>query len=134
MNRFLSAVVLFSMIGCGTEQPAGPDGTGTVVTEDLVVGTGPTAANGNTVTVHYIGRLTNGTVFDDSNARNQPLVFRIGGGLYLAAFEQGIVGMRVGGRRRLTIPPGLAYGAAGNPPAIPGNATLVFEVELLAVQ
>jgi peptidylprolyl isomerase/FKBP-type peptidyl-prolyl cis-trans isomerase FkpA len=134
VNRFLSAVVLFSMIGCGSETPEGPDGTGTVVSEDLVVGTGPTAANGNIATVHYVGRLTNGTVFDDSNARNQPLVFRIGGGQYLAAFEQGIVGMRVGGKRRLTIPPGLAYGAAGSPPAIPPNATLVFEVDLVALQ
>ena len=134
MNRFLSAVVLFSMIWCGTEEPTGPDGTGTVVTEDLVVGTGATAAVGSAVTVMYVGRLTNGTVFDDSNARNQPLVFRIGGGLYLAAFEQGVVGMRVGGRRRLTIPPGLAYGAEGRPPAIPPNATLVFEVDLLTLQ
>jgi FKBP-type peptidyl-prolyl cis-trans isomerase len=126
-------VVLFSMIGCGSETPAGPDGTGTITTQDLVVGTGATAANGNTVSVFYTGRLTNGTVFD-SNVGGQPLIFRLGAGQYIAGFEQGIVGMRVGGQRRITIPPGLAYGAAGAPPAIPGNATVIFDVELTAVQ
>lgn len=134
MNRFLSAVVLFSMIGCGSDEPAGPSGSGTLQTEDLVVGTGATAANGSTVTVLYVGRLTNGTVFDDAFARNQPIQFRIGANQVIPGFEQGIVGMRVGGRRRITIPPDLAYGSQGRPPAIPPNATLVFEVELTAVQ
>jgi FKBP-type peptidyl-prolyl cis-trans isomerase len=133
VNRFLSAVVVFSMIGCASEEPAGP--TGTVQTEEIVVGTGPVAASGNTVTVHYIGRLQNGTVFDDSYARNQPYSFRIGANppQVIAGFEQGVVGMRVGGRRRLTIPPDLAYGNTGRQ-GIPPNSTLVFEVELLAVQ
>jgi len=91
-------------------------------------------ANGSTVTVLYVGRLTNGTVFDDAFARNQPIQFRIGANQVIPGFEQGIVGMRVGGRRRITIPPDLAYGSQGRPPAIPPNATLVFEVELTAVQ
>lgn len=130
MNRFLSAVVVFSMIGCAADQPTGPS---SVQTEDLVVGTGAAAANGNTVTVNYIGRLQDGSVFDDSYARGQPIAFRIGAGQVIPGFEQGIVGMRVGGKRRLTIPPALAYGSSGNGP-IPPNATIVFEVELMAVQ
>jgi FKBP-type peptidyl-prolyl cis-trans isomerase FkpA len=133
VNRFLSAVVLFSMIGCGSEDPAAPSGGGTLQTEDLVVGTGATAANGNTVTVHYTGRFTNGTVFD-SSIGGQPYTFRLGANppQVIAGFEQGIVGMRVGGRRRLTIPPNLAYGSQGRQ-GIPPNSTLVFDVELLAV-
>jgi FKBP-type peptidyl-prolyl cis-trans isomerase len=130
VNRFLSAVVVFSMIGCTAESPSGPS---SVQTEDLIVGTGATAAVGNTVTVHYIGRLQSGAVFDDSFARQQPIAFRIGAGQVIPGFEQGIVGMRVGGRRRMTIPPSLAYGSSGQG-VIPPNATIVFEVELLAVQ
>lgn len=130
MNRFLSAVVVFSMIGCAADSPTGPS---SVQTEDLVVGTGAVAANGNTVTVNYIGRLQNGAVFDDSYARNQPIAFRIGVGQVIRGFELGIVGMRVGGKRRITIPPELAYGSSGNGP-VPPNATIVFDVELLAVQ
>jgi FKBP-type peptidyl-prolyl cis-trans isomerase len=130
VNRFLSAVVVFSMIGCAAEGPTGPS---SVQTEDLVVGTGAAAASGNTVTVNYIGRLQDGRVFDDSYVRGQPIAFRIGAGQVIPGFEQGIVGMRVGGKRRLTIPPELAYGSSGNGP-IPPNATIVFEVELMAVQ
>ena len=132
MNRFLSAVMLFGMIGCGSSSdPAAP--TATVQTEDLVVGTGPVAANGNTVTVHYIGKLQSGTVFEDSHVNNAPISFRLGAGQVIPGFEQGIVGMRVGGTRRITIPPELAYGSQGQGP-IPPNATIVFDVELLAVQ
>jgi FKBP-type peptidyl-prolyl cis-trans isomerase len=133
LNRFLSAVVLFSMIGCGSSDPAGPSGDGTLQTEDLVVGTGPTAANGSVVTVHYVGRLTNGTIFDNSRTRGTPYTFQIGANQVIPGFEQGIIGMRVGGQRRITIPPNLAYGSQGNGP-IPPNATILFEVELLAVQ
>jgi len=108
-----------------------PDGT--LVIEDLVIGTGATAAVDNTVSVHYVGMLTNGTVFDSSYDRGTPLPpFRLGAGQVIAGFEQGIVGMRVGGKRRLTIPPSLGYGnqAVGQ---IPPNSTLVFEVELLEI-
>jgi FKBP-type peptidyl-prolyl cis-trans isomerase len=130
VNRFLSALVVFSMIGCAADSPTGPS---TVQTEDLVVGTGAVAANGSIVTVNYIGRLQSGAVFDDSYARGQPIAFRIGAAQVIPGFEQGIVGMRVGGKRRVTIPPQLAYGSSGNGP-IPPNATIVFEVELMAVQ
>lgn len=132
MNRFLSAVVLLSMIGCGSNDPAGPSGSGSLQTEDTVVGTGAVAANGDTVTVNYVGKLQNGTVFDDSYARNQPSTFQIGAGQVIPGFEQGILGMRVGGKRRLTIPPNLAYGSDGRGP-IPPNATIVFDVELMAI-
>ena len=131
MNRFLSAVVLFSMIGCGSDEPTGP--TPMVQTQDLVVGTGPVAANGNTVTVHYIGKLQNGTVFEDSHTNNAPITFRLGANQVIPGFDQGIVGMRVGGTRRITIPPELAYGSQGQGP-IPPNSTIVFDVELLVVQ
>ena len=135
MNRFLSAVVLFSMIGCATENPTEPEVTGTLEIQDTQVGTGATAANGNTVTVNYIGMFTNGTVFDNSYVTGQPVTFRIGANpaQVIAGFEQGVVGMRVGGKRRLRVPPNLAYGSAGRGP-IPPNATLVFDVELMAVQ
>lgn len=102
-------------------------------TEDLVVGTGAVAESGKTIKVHYTGTLTDGTKFDSSRDRNEPFQFTLGSGQVIRGWDQGIAGMKVGGRRKLTIPPSLAYGAAGAPPAIPPNATLVFDVELLAV-
>jgi peptidylprolyl isomerase len=96
------------------------------------VGTGATAVSGDTVTVHYIGTFTNGTKFDSSYDINRPLTFRLGSGQVIAGFDQGVTGMRVGGKRRLTIPPSLAYGSQGQG-AIPPNTTLVFEVDLLSI-
>ena len=98
--------------------------------EDEVVGTGAEAKKGDTVTVDYTGWLTNGTKFDSSKDRNQPFVFSLGAGQVIAGWDQGVVGMKVGGKRKLTIPPELGYGAQGAGGAIPPNATLVFEVEL----
>lgn len=102
--------------------------------EDLVVGTGAEAKTGNTVSVHYTGWLTDGTKFDSSVDRGQPFQFTIGQGRVIRGWDEGVPGMKVGGKRKLTIPPDMGYGANGSPPVIPPNATLVFEVELLGVQ
>ena len=102
--------------------------------EDLQVGTGAEAASGNTVDVHYTGWLTDGSKFDSSLDRGQPFSFRLGARQVIAGWDQGVVGMRVGGKRKLTIPSDLAYGDRGFGSVIPGGATLVFDVELLAVR
>jgi FKBP-type peptidyl-prolyl cis-trans isomerase len=103
---------------------------------DRTVGTGATAAAGQLVAVHYSGCLTTGVKFDENNDADTPLPFRVGANplQVIAGFDEGIRGMKVGGRRQLVIPPDLGYGAAGSPPAIPANATLVFTVDLVATQ
>ena len=121
-----------SLAGCGGNDTTSPSGQGSVGIEDLVVGTGATAATGDTVTVNYVGTFTNGTKFDSSYDRNQPYSFRIGAGQVIAGWDQGVPGMRVGGKRRLTVPPSLGYGSAAYGP-IPGNSTLIFEIELLSI-
>ncbi|HZH02737.1 MAG TPA: FKBP-type peptidyl-prolyl cis-trans isomerase [Myxococcaceae bacterium] len=102
--------------------------------EELQEGTGTEAKAGQTVTVHYVGTLTDGKKFDSSRDRNQGFTFRLGAGQVIQGWDQGVPGMKVGGKRKLTIPPDLGYGPSGYPPVIPGNATLVFEVELLEVR
>ncbi len=101
--------------------------------EDLMVGTGEEAQTGNTVSVHYKGTLFNGTIFDSSYNRGAPFSFTLGQNSVIQGWEQGVLGMKVGGKRKLIIPPDLAYGprAIG---LIPANSTLVFEVELLDVK
>lgn len=101
--------------------------------EDTVVGEGVTAAAGRNVTVHYAGWLADGTQFDSSKEKDDPFEFTLGMREVIAGWEEGLPGMKVGGTRKLTIPPQLAYGAAGAGDTIPPNATLTFEVELLAV-
>lgn len=101
---------------------------------DIVQGSGAEATNGRMIVVHYTGALTDGRVFDSSYQRNQPFQFLLGAGQVIAGWERGFEGMRVGGKRQLVIPSDLAYGAAGIPGVIPGNATLLFEVELLDVR
>jgi len=101
--------------------------------EVIAEGDGETAKNGMQVSVHYQGRLTDGTVFDDSQKRGTPFSFTLGSGQVIPGWEQGIVGMKIGEKRVLTIPPELGYGAAGAGGVIPPNATLVFDVELVFV-
>ena len=116
---------------CGSDNPTGPS-SGQLVIEDLVVGTGATAVAGDVITVHYVGTLTGGQKFDSSYDRGNPYTFRLGAGSVIAGWDQGLVGMKVGGKRRLTIPPNLAYGSQGNGP-IPGNATILFDVDLISI-
>lgn len=99
--------------------------------EDLVEGEGAEAITGQQVKVHYTGWLTDGTRFDSSLDRDDPFSFPLGGGRVIRGWDEGVQGMKVGGKRKLTIPPQLGYGAAGAGGVIPPNATLVFEVELL---
>ena len=107
-----------------------PDG---LKIQDTVVGTGALADNGMSVAVHYTGWLTDGTPFDSSRDRGQPFTFVLGAGQVIRGWDEGVKGMHVGGKRKLTIPPDLGYGARGAPGTIPPNATLVFDVELLGI-
>ena len=104
-----------------------------LVYEDLVVGDGKMADPGLTVSVHYTGWLTDGTKFDSSLDRGEPLEFKLGAGMVIKGWDEGVAGMKVGGKRQLRIPPDLGYGAGGMGAAIPPNSTLVFDVELLGV-
>jgi FKBP-type peptidyl-prolyl cis-trans isomerase FkpA len=106
---------------------------GGLVIEDLIIGRGATANAGDDVVVHYVGKLTNGQQFDSSRNRRDPLDFALGAGDVIKGWDQGVAGMKVGGMRKLTIPPELAYGDKGCGGVIPPNATLVFDVELLEV-
>jgi FKBP-type peptidyl-prolyl cis-trans isomerase len=102
--------------------------------QDLKVGSGLEAKEGSEVTVNYTGKLENGTKFDSSFDSNQPFSFTLGAGQVIEGWEKGILGMKVGGERKLTIPSQMAYGTQGIPNVIPSNATLIFEVELLEVK
>lgn len=101
---------------------------------DIKIGLGPFAKAGDHVKVHYTGWLTTGKKFDSSVDAHQPYDFTIGKGEVIKGWEEGVAGMKVGGKRQLRIPPQLAYGEAGHPPQIPQNATLIFDVQLLAVK
>ncbi|EIJ43492.1 FKBP-type peptidyl-prolyl cis-trans isomerase [Beggiatoa alba B18LD] len=104
-----------------------------LIYEDTIVGTGAEAIAGKKVSVHYTGWLTNGQLFDSSKKRNEPFQFILGGRHVIAGWDEGVQGMKIGGTRKLTIPPQLGYGARGAGGVIPPNATLIFEVELLAI-
>jgi peptidylprolyl isomerase len=122
------------------QQAAAPAGAAVVKTpsgliySDLVVGNGPSPSVGKMVKVHYTGTLENGTKFDSSVDRGQPFTFPIGVGQVIPGWDEGVMSMKVGGKRKLTIPPDLGYGAAGAGGVIPPNATLLFDVELLDVE
>ncbi len=140
LTRLLIVCLAFAMLlpACSPSPAGTPSAIGVtqmpgLKIEDLVVGTGAEAKPGNTVTVHYTGWLLDGTKFDSSRDRNQPFQFQLGAGRVIKGWDQGVAGMKVGGRRRLTISPELGYGSQAVGP-IPANSTLVFEVELLAVQ
>ncbi len=100
---------------------------------DLQVGAGAEAVAGKKVSVHYTGTLTSGQKFDSSLDRGKPFQFTLGAGQVIKGWDEGVPGMKVGGKRKLQIPPEMAYGARGFPPVIPPNSTLIFEIELLAV-
>jgi FKBP-type peptidyl-prolyl cis-trans isomerase FkpA len=118
--------------------PAAQATTGAAVTdlkiEDVKVGTGKTAEAGKKVTVHYTGYLTDGKKFDSSVDRGQPFSFQLGAGQVIQGWDKGVAGMKVGGKRKLTIPASLGYGERGAGGVIPPNATLIFDVELLNVE
>jgi len=101
--------------------------------EELEEGTGTEATAGNKVTVHYTGWLEDGSKFDSSVDRNDPFMFSLGAGMVIKGWDEGVAGMKIGGKRKLTIPSDLGYGASGAGGVIPPNATLIFDVELIAV-
>jgi FKBP-type peptidyl-prolyl cis-trans isomerase len=109
-----------------------PRADGLVITV-LKPGSGPAAKSGDTVHVHYVGTLTDGSKFDSSRDRGQPFTFELGKGQVIKGWDRGVVGMQVGEMRKLVIPPHLGYGERGHPPVIPAAATLVFEVELMGI-
>ena len=154
LKRLLAGLlILAGMVGCGgkPDRPAGAAKAGfspalgvdtAAMTktpsglryQDLTKGDGAEATAGKSVQVHYTGWLPNGEKFDSSRDRNEPFSFTLGAGQVIAGWDEGVAGMKVGGRRKLVIPPDLAYGTAGAPPDIPPGATLVFDIELLAVR
>ncbi len=142
-NSCLSALAVFvvATVAPATAAPTKPPVKEKVVTTasglkyvDLEVGSGAEAKTGKAIMVNYVGFLADGTKFDSSYDRREPFPFKIGANQVIQGWEEGVVGMKVGGKRKLIIPPELAYGEPGAPPRIPPNATLTFEVELLAVQ
>jgi FKBP-type peptidyl-prolyl cis-trans isomerase len=153
LGRLVITLVLAGIVACGGEQtndrPAGAGGFSAALGvdtaamkktpsglryQDVTEGQGKEATAGKPVSVHYTGWLPNGEKFDSSRDRGQPFGFTLGAGQVIAGWDEGVAGMKVGGRRKLVIPPDLGYGTAGAPPDIPPGATLVFDVELLDVR
>ena len=127
-------IMIFSVtqLGCGSTKTSSSAQT-TVKIKDIKMGTGAVATKGSKVTVHYVGTLTNGTKFDSSRDRNRPFTFEIGEGTVIEGWEIGVEGMKVGGIRKLTVPPELGYGDEDHN-KIPANSILLFEIELLNVE
>jgi FKBP-type peptidyl-prolyl cis-trans isomerase len=134
MYVLLIAVLVFPTIAaCGEKDGAKRVTASGLTIEDLKVGDGQEAKKGDNVEVHYTGWLTSGTKFDSSVDRGRPFSFRLGAGQVIKGWDEGVAGMKVGGKRKLTIPPGVGYGSRGTGP-IPPNSTLVFDVELLGIK
>lgn len=126
---FITLILTIMLTSCSKTSSSGE-----LLMEDINLGTGEEAQIGDTVEVHYTGTLEDGTKFDSSKDRNQTFSFTIGKGQVIEGWEKGVPGMKVGGTRKLTIPSDMAYGERGVPGAIPGGATLIFEVELISIQ
>ncbi len=125
----IGSIAIFAT-GCKKETTTTADG---LIIEDLVVGDGAAAKAGDTVSVHYTGTLIDGTVFDSSVTRGTPFEFRLGIGSVIQGWDEGVPGMKAGGKRQLTIPAEMAYGSR-SVGSIPANSTLIFEVELLEIR
>lgn len=152
MRRCCVALFAVFLVACGGGEPRGDGAGGAIADElgidpasltrtasglqyqDVATGTGAEATPGKVAVVHYTGWLTDGTKFDSSRDTGEPFSFPLGQGRVIAGWDEGVAGMKVGGRRKLVIPPDLGYGAEGSPPVIPPASTLVFDVELLEVQ
>ena len=116
---------------CSTEPTTTDSG---LQIKEIECGDGEAAEKGDTLEVHYDGRLENGTKFDSSRDRGETFEFQVGAGQVIQGWDEGLIGMKIGGTRELTIPPELGYGEAGSPPVIPPNSTLIFEVELVDIK
>jgi FKBP-type peptidyl-prolyl cis-trans isomerase FkpA len=135
MNRSLAmALFLTPALIAGGAQAKKKPAASKLQIKDLKVGKGAEAKPGMQVTVHYTGTLTNGKKFDSSLDRNEPFTFQLGAGQVIKGWDEGVKGMKVGGKRKLVIPPQMAYGERSPGPEIPANSTLVFQVELLGVR
>ncbi len=135
MKRSSSVLVSVFVLSlaCWAYTNAQPPASKLKITDDKV-GTGAAAKKGDTVEVHYTGKLKEGTKFDSSRDRKEPFEFKLGAGQVIKGWDEGVVGMKVGGIRKLVIPADMAYGAAGRPPVIPPNAELTFDIELLKIK
>jgi FKBP-type peptidyl-prolyl cis-trans isomerase len=128
----VGGLVGLALVSISCQRP--PGSADRVQVRDQVIGTGEAVAAGRTVVMHYRGQLVDGRPFDSSYQRGKPVEFVMGQKMVIAGWEQGVAGMRVGGRRRVVVPPGLAYGGAGHGPTVPANATLIFDLELVQVR
>ncbi len=131
---FVAAAWCVGMCSCGEQKAAMVTTASGLQYQDIVGGTGPSPQKGQIVTVHYTGTLADGKKFDGSRDSGQPLSTPIGIGRVIKGWDEGILTMKVGGRRKFTIPPSLGYGAEGYPGFIPPNAILTFDIELIAIK